>query len=247
MTEEIKARGICLRTTEYGENDRIMTLLTDSKGKIAVRARGVGSPKSKLRHAAVPFAFGEYILTVRGGYYALKTFDYLDSFEAVSYDIIRYYCGAAALETMDKLNEDEVPDVDGFARLLRFLSDICYGGGDVRDFVTFVLDVLRLSGYGLSLGAYREGNDPAYYAFDLEEGGFVSRDVKSGSIARLTTGAARLLIDYVEGVRPQEIPAGSCLAEILSLLSMYVRTKTGYTIRSYFELADMLKGGFASR
>ena len=247
MTEEIKTRGICLRTTEYGENDRIMTLLTDSKGKIAVRARGVSAPKSKLRHAAVPFAFGEYILTLRGGYYALKTFDYLDSYDSVSNDLIRYYCGAAALETMDKLNEDEVPDIDGFARLLRFLTEICYGGGDVRDFLSFVIDVLMLSGYGLSLGAYREGNDPVHYAFDLEEGGFVSRDVRSASIVRLTSGAAALLIAYIEGDRPEEMPAGSYMAEVLSLLSMYVRTKTGCTIRSYFELADMLKGGFASK
>ena len=244
--EEIKTRGICLRATEYGENDRIMTLLTDSKGKIAVRARGVGSPKSKLRHAAVPFAFGEYILTVRNGYYALKTFDYLDSFPTVSEDIVRYYCGAAALETADKLLESEVLDVESFTRLLRFLTELCYGGGKIGEFISFVLDMLKISGYGLSFGTYREGCDPHRYVFDLEEGGFVSADTRSGSRVRLTGDAAALLISYIAGSCPNGVPSGAVAAEILSLLSMYIRTKTGNTVRSYFELSDMLKSGFSS-
>ena len=244
--EEIKTRGICLRTTEYGENDRIMTLLTDGKGKIAVRARGVGSPKSKLRHAAVPFAFGEYILTVRNGYYALKTYDYLDSFPTVSEDIVRYYCGAAALETADKLIENEVADVESFTRLLRYLTELCYGGGKVGDFISFVLDMLMIGGYGISLGAYKQGNDPARYAFDLEEGGFVPVEMRSGSAVRLTGSAVTFLVGRMTGQGTNEAPSGAVTAEILSLLSMYIRTKTGNTVRSYFELSDMLKSGFSS-
>ena len=97
MREEIKTEGICLRSVEYGESDRIITLLTDNQGKLAVRAKGISSPKSKLRHAATPFSFGEYILTVNGEFYTLKSFDYKDAFTAVSDDLTRYFSGAAAL------------------------------------------------------------------------------------------------------------------------------------------------------
>ena len=241
MTEEIKTRGICLRTVEYGESDRIITLLTDNKGKIAVRARGVSSAKSKLRLAATPFAFGEYILTIKSGFYTLKTFDYADSFQTISDDIFRYYAGAAALETTDKLNEEEVPDVHCFTCLLRFLSRVCYEGGGEGDFVPFVLDMLKLSGYGASLGNYRASTDYSYYYFDLEEGGFVPSEKKGASSVKLTREAAALFAAYIGGERPQN-PSRFSLAEILALLSMYIRVKTGKTVRSFFELASLLRG-----
>ena len=245
MTEEIKARGICLRTTDYGENDRIMTLLTDEKGKIAVRARGVTSAKSKLRHAATPFAFGEYILSVRNGYYTLRTFDYLDSFPPISENIVRYYCGAAALETVDKLDEGGVPDVEEFARLLRFLTDLCYGGGNEGDFILFVLDMLMICGYGVSEGASQTGLSAKNYVFDLEEGGFVPQEKKGGNYVRLTADAASLFLSYIAGERPSQ-PASCSIAEILSLLSLYIRLKTGNNVHSYFELSNLLKGDLLS-
>ena len=101
MKEEIKVDGICLRSVEYGENDRIITLLTDKSGKVSVRARGISSPKSRLRQATIPFAFGEYILVENGDFYTLKNFDYHDAFTAVSDDLTRYFCACAALEIAD--------------------------------------------------------------------------------------------------------------------------------------------------
>ena len=241
MTEEVKTRGICLRAVDYRENDRIITLLTDSYGKIAVRARGVTSPKSKLRHAATPFAFGEYILTVKGGFYTLKTYDYLDSFPTLSENILRYYCGAAALETVDKIDEGDVPEVQAFTRLLRLLSELCYGGGKEGDLILYILDILRIYGYAVSFGEYKEGNDAKYYAFDLEEGGFVASPRQGGYAVRLTADAARLFLAYLKGESPSA-PSPYSVAEILSLLSLYVRTKTGKNLHSFFELSCLLKG-----
>lgn len=43
-----QTNGIVLRRINYGEADRIITILTDSHGKITVMARGVRKEKSKL-------------------------------------------------------------------------------------------------------------------------------------------------------------------------------------------------------
>ena len=241
MAEEIKAEGICLRSVEYGETDRIITLLTDEWGKLTVRAKGVSSPKSKLRHAAIPFSFGEYILAVKGEYYTLKTFDYKDAFTGVSDDLTRYFAGAAALEIADKLTEENVSVSAELARLLRLLMTLCYDGGDVGDFLLYLLDMLRLAGYRVSRGELTTDRDPKYFVFDVEEGCFRSSAIRSGYAVKMTAPAIRLLAAYADGEKAEG--AGFAFAEIFAVLSQYVKGKTGKNLRALFELSDILRNG----
>ena len=241
MTEEVKTEGICLRAVEYGESDRIITLLTDKFGKIAVRARGVSSPKSKLRHAALPFSFGEYILALKGDFYTLKSFDYNDAFTAVSDDLVRYFCGATGLEIADKLTEESVPVHEELARLLRFLMALCYDGGGPKETLRYLLDMLRIAGYGVSLGEYSPLLDAKYFVFDLEEGGFASSALRSPYAVKLTSPAVRLLTSFLS---EEEIEGekGS-FAEVFALLSQYIKYKTGKNAKALFELCDLLRNG----
>ena len=241
MKEERKTDGICLRSVEYGENDRIITLLTDKLGKISVRARGVSSPKSHLRHAAVPFSFGEYILTESGDFYTLKSFDYNDAFTAVSDDLVRYFSATAALEIADKLTEEMVPVNEELARLLRFLMRVCYDKGGVPDFLRYFLDMLTIAGYGVSMGAMKAGNDPKYYVFDLEGGGFASSALHNPYAVKMTSSAVLLLASFLEG-RDEE-GEGSSFVEVFSVLSQYVKIKTGRNLKAVFELCDLLRNG----
>ena len=241
MTEEIKTEGICLRAVEYGESDRIITLLTDKLGKIAVRARGVSSPRSKLRHAAIPFSFGEYILTLKGDFYSLKSFDYNDAFTSVSDDLVRYFAGTAGLEIADKLTEESVSVSVELARLLRLLMSLCYDGGGLGSLLSYLLDMLKIAGYRISRGEMASGRDPKYFVFDLEEGGFYSSAIHSAYAVKMTTPAATLLVDFSEG-KEREGDA-EAFAEIFALLSRYVKVKTGSNLRALFELCDLLRNG----
>jgi DNA repair protein RecO (recombination protein O) len=46
--KQIVTQGIVLRRTDYGEADRILTLLSPDQGKLSLMAKGVRRPKSKL-------------------------------------------------------------------------------------------------------------------------------------------------------------------------------------------------------
>lgn len=242
MTEEIKTEGICLRAVEYGESDRIITLLTDKVGKVAVRARGVSSPKSKLRHAALPFSFGEYILSVKNDYYSLKSFDYNDAFTSVSDELVRYFSGTAGLEIADKLTEESVPVREEMARLLRFLMTITYDRGGVEALLTYLLDMLRIAGYAVSRDGIGAGCDPKDYCFDLEEGGFLPLSLKSPYAVKMSAAAIRTLVSYLDG-REESLADRFVASEIFSCLSQYVRVKTGKQLRSLFELCDLFRNG----
>ena len=203
MTEEKKTEGICLRAVEYGDSDRIITLLTDKLGKIAVRARGVSSPKSRLRHAAIPFSFGEYILTLKGDYYALKSFDYNDAFTSVSDDLVRYFSGAAGLEIADKLTEENVSVQAEMARLLRLLMNLCYDHAGTDALLFYTLDMLKIAGYAVSRGELTPDRDPKYFVFDLEEGRFLSSATRSPYAVKITQSASRLLTSFLDGIQLQ--------------------------------------------
>ena len=241
MKEEIKAEGICLRSVEYGESDRIITLLTDKLGKISVRARGISSPKSRLRQATVPFSFGEYILVENGDFYSLRSFDYNDAFTAVSDDLTRYFSACSALEIADKLTEEKVQVGGELARLLRLLLTLCYDGGGLSDFLTFFLDMLSIAGYGVSLGSMKLGDEPKYFVFDLEGGGFSSSASHNPYAVKMTSSAVRLLAAFLSG----EVVEGEKgdYAEVFSVLSQYVKLKTGRNLKALFELSDLLRNG----
>ena len=241
MSEEIKTDGICLRSVEVGESDRIITLLTDKLGKIPVRVRGVSSPKSRLRQAALPFSFGEYILVEKGDFYTLKSFDYNDAFTAVSDDLVRYFSASAALEIADKLTEEMVSVAGELARLLRFLMTLCYDGGGVAEFLRYFLDMLSIAGYAVSMGTMHLGDEPKYFVFDLDGGGFASSAQHTPYAVKMTSASMRLLAAYLSGEDVEGEKAA--YVEIFSVLSQYVKVKTGRNLKALFELSDLLRNG----
>ncbi len=241
MKEEIKVDGICLRSVEYGENDRIITLLTDKSGKVSVRARGISSPKSRLRQATIPFAFGEYILVENGDFYTLKNFDYHDAFTSVSDDLTRYFSACAALEIADKLTEERVQVGGELARLLRLLMTLCYDKGGISDFLRYFLDMLSIAGYAVSMGSMKLGDEPKYFVFDLEGGGFSTTVSHNPYAVKMTSNSMRLLASFISG-EDVEGEKGSYV-EIFALLSQYVKLKTGRNLKALFELSDLLRNG----
>ena len=52
-------RGLIIRSVDYKEADKILTVLTDTRGCLTVKARGVRSKGSRLKAAAQLFAFSQ--------------------------------------------------------------------------------------------------------------------------------------------------------------------------------------------
>jgi len=56
MTSENRLKGLCIKTSPLGENDRLITILTDELGIVRLAAPGARRPKSSLA-AASPLTF----------------------------------------------------------------------------------------------------------------------------------------------------------------------------------------------
>ena len=63
MSQTLRTKCIILRRTNYGETDRILTVLTPDNGQLSVIARGVRKEKSRLAGGIELFAISEITLT----------------------------------------------------------------------------------------------------------------------------------------------------------------------------------------
>ncbi|KLU59629.1 DNA repair protein RecO [Peptococcaceae bacterium CEB3] len=57
-----QADAIVIRSREYGESDRLLTLFSREQGKLQAIAKGVRKPKSRQRAGAQLFTYADYLL-----------------------------------------------------------------------------------------------------------------------------------------------------------------------------------------
>ncbi|MBU9722493.1 MULTISPECIES: DNA repair protein RecO [Bacillaceae] len=101
-----KVEGIIIRTNDYGETNKILTLFTRENGKVALMARGAKRPKSRFASSAQLFIYGIFIYQRSTGIGTLNSADIIDSFRDVRGDLKLTAHGAYMVELLDKLTED---------------------------------------------------------------------------------------------------------------------------------------------
>ena len=64
---EFKADALVLRAADWGEYDKIVTLFTAERGKLSAALKGVKRAGAKLKFAAQPFCFAEFVFVEKAG------------------------------------------------------------------------------------------------------------------------------------------------------------------------------------
>ncbi|MBU9712067.1 DNA repair protein RecO [Evansella tamaricis] len=101
-----KVEGIIIRTNDYGETNKILTLFTRENGKVALMARGAKRPKSRFASSAQLFIYGIFVYQRTSGIGTLNSADIIDSFKDVRSDLKLTAHGAYMVELLDKLTDD---------------------------------------------------------------------------------------------------------------------------------------------
>lgn len=101
-----QSEAIILRRTNYGEADRILSLLTPERGKISVIAKGVRKPKSKLAGGLELFAICEISAVEGRGELSLVTGARLKAFfGGILHDYDRTQFAFEAIKQISKAAE----------------------------------------------------------------------------------------------------------------------------------------------
>ena len=87
MAGKIITNGLVLRAADYGENDRLFTVLTDGYGKITVKGSGLKSLRNKNLGGAQELTYSEFVLNERNGFYTLSECSAKKHFPGLSSEI----------------------------------------------------------------------------------------------------------------------------------------------------------------
>ena len=114
-------RGLVLREVRYKEADRILTVLTEDRGKLTVKARGALRKGSRLGAASQALCWSEFTLFGNRGRWTADEGSSLEQFLGLREDIARLSLGAYFAELLDTVCAEEVPDAPALRLALNAL------------------------------------------------------------------------------------------------------------------------------
>ncbi len=146
---EGSCRGLVLRSTDLGDHDKLLTVLTAERGKLTICAKGAHSLKSKYMPVSQQFIYGDYTFRETGEGRWLKDGSIVESFFAVRAELTRLAAASYLMAVAEVLALEEEPDPE----LLRLsLNSLYLLTSDKRPVaqVKAVFELAAVSGAGFA-------------------------------------------------------------------------------------------------
>jgi DNA repair protein RecO (recombination protein O) len=224
--KQLTTEAIILSRIDYGEADRILTLLTPHYGKLSLLARGVRRVKSKLAGGIELFSVSEItFIQGRGAMGTLVSTRLAKHYDAIVKDLDRTMLGYELIKQLNKITEDE-PE-ESYFDLLRdafeALNDPIIPLPLVRFW--FSAQLLRWSGHTPNLQTDSTGNSlvaTQRYEFNTESMSFTLTEQ-----GRFTADHVKLLRLAFAGNKPAALVnirgTGQLVTDVQSLLQRLVQ------------------------
>lgn len=103
-------RGLVLREARYKEADRILTILTESDGKITAKARGALRKSSRTAAATQQLTWSELTLFGNRGKWTVNEGSVAEGFQGLRDEIERLALGSYFAECLEAFAVEEQPD-----------------------------------------------------------------------------------------------------------------------------------------
>lgn len=114
---QLVTQGIILSRTDFGEADRIITLLTPDHGKLRLMARGVRKAKSRLAGGVELFSVSDITyIKGRGEIGTLISARLITHYGRIVRDVTRTMLGYELIKQLNKVTEDQ-PEAEYFSLL----------------------------------------------------------------------------------------------------------------------------------
>lgn len=124
--ETIKLNAIVIKAVKSGENDKMLTLLSQEEGKVTVLTKGLMSLKHKSKSACAPLCYSSFVLKkVKDGFYTLISAELAESFRPLSEDVVLLSYGAYFASLTGMCVQSGVPANEEVRLLLNTLYVLC--------------------------------------------------------------------------------------------------------------------------
>jgi len=228
--KRFQTKGIILSRTDFGEADRIITVLTPEEGKLRLMAKGVRRPKSKLAGGIELFSVSDLTFIRGKGEIGTLISSRLDKhYGRIIQDIGRVQLGYDLIKLLNKATEDE-PEKDYFETLehaFEALDEHKISEALIRAW--FSAQLIRLADHSPNLRTDTEGKKleaDRTYNFDIDHMAFSPHDKGAYAAGHIKT--LRLLFSVHP---PQDISKVQDIDVLLEAISPLVRTMLTSYIR----------------
>jgi len=233
-----KCEGIVIRTTDYGETNKIVTLYTREWGKIGVMARGAKKPNSRLSSITQLFTHGYFLIQRSAGLGSLQQGETATSLRSIGEDIFLTAYASYIVELTDKCTEDKKPNPFHFELLyqtLYFMNE-----GYEPDILMNIYDMKMLNVLGLYpiLNQCSVcGSTDGHFSFSIRENGFICHRCigKDPYHLKLSPAAVKLLrlFYYFDLSRLGNISVKEeTKAELKRVISVYYEEYSGLHLKT---------------
>jgi DNA repair protein RecO (recombination protein O) len=164
-----------LRAVDYGERDRVVTLLSRDRGKLSAFARGARTSRRRFGGVLEPFTLVSAELSERGGdLWGLEDASAERAFGGIRGDLLRIACASYAVELAREMVRDAEPHEELFDALVAYLERLDAAPARPWDLRRLELDVLGAAGLAPALDDCARCGRPSGDAparFDPAQGG----------------------------------------------------------------------------
>lgn len=195
MSAQVKVNAIVVHSAAYGDNDKMLTLLSAERGVMRAAAKGVKSLKNKNSPSASVLCYSEMVLKENKEIYSLSSADLIESFyplresvEALSHGV--YFAQLAAMCVGEGAEAGE--EMRLLLNTLFVLSKYPERRGVLR--AAFELKLCEIAGIAPTVGRCPCGGEGEY--FDAEQGGSVCVRCKSPSAVKVSAPAVKVM-EYI--------------------------------------------------
>ena len=203
---QFKTSAIVIKTLDYGESDRIVTLYTSDFGKIKGIAKGAKKSKRRFSNALELFTLSKLIFFDKreSGLVRIEECDIVDAFPTIREDIRKIAFGCYFAELVDETTAEREANTDLFNTLKVFLSLLSNGEAETQILRVFEIRLLSLLGYRPELNRCLRCNEPfepgGQARFSVKKGGLLCEKCSRGytDLIPVSLGTAKMLQVAVE-------------------------------------------------
>lgn len=120
----LQTEALVLRSIDYGETSRIVTLFTRQRGKVAVMAKGARRSGSRFGSSLQPMSYTHVVIYYKPsrGVQTLTESSHVHFFDSITRDLARVSCGLRVVELVHALMQDEEQNASAFDLVLEVLE-----------------------------------------------------------------------------------------------------------------------------
>ena len=235
--------ALVLREVRYKEADRILTLLTDSEGKLTVKARGALRKSSRTAAATQQLTFAEMTLFGNRGRWTVNEAVVKEGFDGLRGDMEKLALASYFAECVEALSVEDQPEPELLQLALNCLYALSRGlHAPEKIKAAFETRLMCLSGYTPELRACSVcGKEPDKPVLNLDYGGVACRDC-GGAGEKIELGSEALAaMRYLSSAPARQLLSFKLSDEDLRRLSraseryLLRRTERGFSTLDYWK------------